>query len=130
MDKTTVPLADVATIASHYLRLDELPWEPGGNPGISQKLLMEDKERGMRTALARWEPGASLPLHEHTDVEQTYVLEGSLCDEDGECTAGSFVWRAPGSRHRAWSPNGCVLLAVFLKPNRILEGPRAGKMSW
>lgn len=111
--------------AGRYVDVDSLPWEQGGGPGIQWKVLLEDKERGMTTALIRWSPGASLPLHEHTDIEQTYVLEGSLCDEQGECKAGQYVWRPAGSRHRAWSPNGCLLYAVFLKPNIFLEGPRA-----
>jgi anti-sigma factor ChrR (cupin superfamily) len=88
-------------------------------------VLLEDKERGLTTALSRWAPGASLPLHEHLDIEQTFVLEGSLCDDEGECRAGQYVWRPAGSRHRAWSPNGCLLLAIFLKNNVFLEGPLA-----
>ena len=72
---------------------------------------------GLRTALFRWQPGARLAMHEHVDFEQTYVLEGSLCDHEGECKAGDYVWRPPGSRHEAWSPGGCLLLAIFLKPN-------------
>jgi anti-sigma factor ChrR (cupin superfamily) len=120
----------LAELSSRYVDIDNLPWVNGGGEGIQQKVLLEDKERGMRTALIRWAPGASLPLHEHADFEQTYVLEGSLCDHEGECKAGQYVWRPPGSRHRAWSPNGCLLLGIFLKPNIILEGPRADKPTW
>ena len=31
-------------------------------------------------------------------LEQTMVLEGSLVDDEGTCTAGNFVIRAKGSR--------------------------------
>lgn len=117
-------------LSSHYLDVEGLPWVDGGAPGIQQKYLFEDKETGKRTALIRWAPGAKLPLHRHLDVEQTYVLEGSLCDDEGECKAGQYVWRPAGSEHRAWSPNGCLLFAVFLKPNLILEGPKANTPSW
>ena len=130
IDEASIPFPTVGELGSHYLELDTIPWVSGGNPGISQKLLMEDKARGMRTALIRWEPGASLPLHEHQDIEQSYILEGSLCDHEGECNAGDYVWRPAGSRHRAWSPNGCLLLGIFYAPNIILEGARAGKPSW
>lgn len=119
----------LAALSSRYVRIDDLPWTGGGGTGIQQKVLLEDRERGLRTSLIRWAPGAELPLHEHRDFEQTYVLEGSLCDEEGTCEAGNYVWRPPGSRHRAWSPNGCLLLAIFLKPNRFLEGPRAEQSS-
>lgn len=112
-------------LGSRYVNIEDLPWEKGTWEGIERKTLMEDTERGITTALIRWAPGASLPLHEHTDIEQSFVLEGSLCDEEGECKAGEYVWRPTGSRHRAWSPNGCLLLAMFLKPNRVLEGPKA-----
>ena len=113
------------TLGSRYLNIDDLPWEEGKWEGIRQKTLMTDPERGLTTALIEWSPGAALPLHEHIDIEQSYVLSGSLCDHEGECKAGEFVWRPAGSVHRAWSPNGCLLLAMFLTPNKILEGPKA-----
>jgi len=116
---------DLAALSSRYVEVDNLPWETGRWEGIRSKTLMEDPERGLKTALIEWSPGASLPLHEHVDIEQSYVLSGSLCDEEGECKAGEFVWRPIGNRHRAWSPNGCLLLAIFLKPNKTLEGPNA-----
>lgn len=106
-----------ADLRSCYVGIEALPWVDGGFPGIEQKVLFEDTARGIRTLLFRWAAGAELPMHEHTDVEQTFVLEGSLADSEGECKAGDFVWRPAGSRHRAWSPNGCLLLAIFLKPN-------------
>ncbi|MEE2760748.1 MAG: cupin domain-containing protein [Pseudomonadota bacterium] len=115
----------MAPLTSRYVKVDDLPWEEGRWEGIRSKTLMEDPERGLKTALIEWSPGASLPFHEHIDIEQTYVLTGSLCDEEGECGPGEYVWRPIGSRHRAWSPNGCLLLAVFLEPNKTLEGPHA-----
>ena len=112
-------------LASRYVDVESLPWTPTDTEGIDMKVLMRDAANGRWTALIRWQPGASLPLHEHTDIEQSYILEGSLCDHEGECKAGQFVWRPAGSEHRAWSPNGAVLLAIFLKPNTFLEGERA-----
>ena len=87
------------------------------------KILLEDKETGLLTALFRWQPGAHLALHEHVEIEQTYVLEGSIEDAEGVVTAGNFVWRPTGNRHDAWSPEGALVLAFFLKPNKFLEGP-------
>ena len=91
------------------------------------KILFKDEKRGLMTALFRWQPGAKLPMHEHVDIEQSYILEGSLSDFEGECKAGNFAWRPAGSKHDAWSPNGCLLLAMFLKPNKFLEGPEASE---
>ena len=67
-------------------------------------------------------PGARLPDHEHVEVEQTWVLEGSLECGEGCCTAGNFVWRPAGSRHDAWAgPAGALLLGMFQMPNRFFE---------
>ena len=108
-------------LASRYVDVESIPWEETRFPGIFQKVLIEDQESGLKTVLMRMEPGAKLPLHEHTRIEQTYVLEGSLKDEQGEATAGNFVWRPAGSRHSAWAPNGALLLGYFLKPNQFLD---------
>jgi anti-sigma factor ChrR (cupin superfamily) len=108
-------------LASRYVDVAELPWQESKFPGITIKVLMEDKDAGLITALFRCEPGARLPLHEHTDIEQTYVLEGSLVDDEGEATAGNYVWRPAGSRHTAHSPNGMLGISFFLSPNRFLD---------
>ena len=71
--------------------------------------------------------GAELSLHEHVEVEQTFVLEGSLVDDEGEVRAGNYVWRPKGNRHTARSPNGALVLSMFLKPNKFLAGDAAGQ---
>lgn len=107
---------------SRPVSVADLPWHPTPFPGIDQKILLRDEERGLVTALVRMAPGSRLPLHEHADVEQTYVLEGSLADDEGnDITAGNFIWRPAGHRHVAWSPKGALLIGIFLKPNVFLE---------
>lgn len=124
------PFADelnaLPALASRYVQVDELPWKPTGFPGIEMKVLLREAETGLLTALFKWEPGAVLPLHEHVEIEQTYVLEGSIVDEEGETTVGNFSWRPKGNQHRATAPDGALLIAFFLKPNVFLEGPTAG----
>jgi anti-sigma factor ChrR (cupin superfamily) len=90
------------------------------------KVLVEDPATGLLTALFRWQPGAELTLHEHVEIEQTFVLEGSLADEEGEVTAGNYVWRPKGNRHTARSPNGALVLSMFLRPNIFLDGKNEG----
>lgn len=109
-------------LASRYVEVEKLPWQPTRFPGIETKVLLKDEASGLLTALFRWAPGAKLPLHEHVEIEQSFVLEGSFRDEQGICRKGDYVWRPAGSRHEAWSEEGCVLLAFFLKPNRFLDG--------
>ena len=113
-------------LASRDVKVESLPWKPTPCPGIDMKVLLEDKETGLLTALFRWQPGAELALHEHVEVEQTFVLEGSLEDDEGEVTAGNYVWRPKGNRHIAKSPHGALVLSVFLKPNIFLTGGNEG----
>jgi len=111
---------DLTPLASRYVDVAALPWQKTPYDGIDIKVLMEDPDQGLSTALFRWAPGSELPLHEHTAIEQTFVLEGSFEDEEGVATAGNFVWRPAGSHHVARSPDGALVLAFFLSPNRFL----------
>ena len=117
----------LAPLASRYVDVEALPWKPTPTKGIDMKILLEDKESGLLTALFRWGPGTALPLHEHVEIEQTYVLSGSIVDDEGEVRTGDFVWRPKGNRHLARSPNGALVLSFFLKPNRFLAGDLAGQ---
>jgi anti-sigma factor ChrR (cupin superfamily) len=111
----------LAALASRYVDVASLPWTPTRFKGVDMKLLMEDKETGLSTALVRFAPGATLPDHEHVELEQTFVLEGSLEDQEGAATVGNYVWRPAGSRHDAHAPNGCLALSFFLKPNKFFD---------
>ena len=106
---------------SRYVDVESLPWEKTRFDGIEMKTLLQDQESGLHTTLVRMAPGSFLPDHEHVEIEQTFVLEGSLVDEEGEATTGNYVWRPAGSRHLAHSPGGALLLAFFLKPNRFFD---------
>jgi len=117
----------LAEFDSRYVSTAQIPWKPTPTPGIDMKVLMQDDESGLLTALFRWAPGTALPLHEHVEVEQTYVLSGSIVDDEGEVREGDFVWRPKGNRHLARSPGGALVLSFFLKPNKLLEGEHAGK---
>jgi anti-sigma factor ChrR (cupin superfamily) len=118
---------DLGPLASRYVDVDALPWKPTPTAGVDMKILMQDKDTGLLTALFRWAPGTSLDLHEHVEVEQTWVISGSIVDDEGEVREGNFVWRPAGNRHVAHSPNGALVLSFFLKPNRFLAGPQAGQ---
>lgn len=113
--------ADLAALDSRYVDVAALPWVATRFPGIEMKMLLHDADSGLQTLLMRMAPGAELPDHEHVRVEQTYVLEGSLVDEQGAATAGNYVWRPAGSRHTAHAPDGALLLGMFLKPNRFFD---------
>ena len=42
--------------------------------------------------------GTSLDLHEHIEIEQTWVISGAIVDDEGEVREGNFVWRPAGNR--------------------------------
>ena len=109
--------AKLAPLASRYIDVDALPWQPTRFPGIEIKVLMEDPESGLQTVLTRMAPGTVLTDHMHVEIEQSWMLEGRLVDHEGEARAGSFVWRPKGSRHVASAPEGALILGFFLKPN-------------
>ena len=117
----------LSPLASRFVDVDTLPWKPTQCEGVEMKILLEDPTTGLMTALFRWQPGARLPLHEHVEIEQTYVLEGSILDDEGEVTAGNYVWRPAGNRHDAVAPNGALVLGMFLKPNKFLDGDLEGQ---
>ena len=112
--------SNLKPLSSRYVKTDSLPWRKTPFPGVEIKVLLEDPDTGLTTSITRMAPGAVLPLHEHTDIEQTYVLEGRLVDAEGEVKAGEYVWRPAGSVHVAAAPEGALLLGMFLRPNRFL----------
>ena len=111
------PHEALAAMSSRYVIVDDIPWQETQFPGIEMKVLMDDKVTGMMTTLTRLAPGAVLPDHTHAGIEQSWVIEGTLQDHEGSVTAGNFVWRPAGSRHVANSPDGCLVLGFFQKPN-------------
>lgn len=117
----------LADFDSRYVDVEALPWKPTPTPGIDMKILLQDDETGLLTALFRWQPGAQLDLHEHVEIEQTYVLQGSIVDDEGEVVAGNYVWRPKGNRHLARSPRGALVLSFFLKPNKFIGGKLSGQ---
>ena len=129
MPATAAPVhADITAntdpaLASRVLDVPNMPWEPTKFPGIEIKVLYSDQD-GITTALFRLAPGAVVPLHEHTALEQTYVLEGALHDHEGICGPGQFVWRPAGNQHEAVAPQGALILGFFLKPNRFAYGEK------
>ena len=101
MDAVTPKGAQTADTHSHLVRPDSMEWQKTRFPGCEAKTLLFDRKTGLMTALMRFAPGAVLPDHEHVNIEQTYVLEGSLVDKEGpaqgiECKAGEFIWREAG----------------------------------
>ena len=71
-------LANETSLPWNYVDVANAPWETSKFPGIERKVLYTNPNTGIATLLFRLAPGAFVPLHEHTGVEMTYLLEGSL----------------------------------------------------
>ena len=108
--------------ASTYINPANMDWQPSQFEGIQIKVLYEDKAKGEMTCLLKWAPGARLPFHKHPEIEQSFVLEGSFSDHDGIARAGEYVWRTANSQHETYSEEGCVILAIYRKPNMFRNG--------
>jgi anti-sigma factor ChrR (cupin superfamily) len=117
-------LADEPSPPSTYVDVVNTPWEKSKFAGIETKVLYAEEAGGMSALLFRLAPGAVVPLHEHTGIEMTYIIEGSLEDDEGAATAGNFVWRPAGNTHIARAPNGAVILGVFMSPNHFAAGQK------
>ncbi len=87
--------------------------------GVEIARLSGQGDKG-ETALLRYAPGASVPMHEHTGLETILVLAGSQSDDDGAYQTGDLVLNLPGSRHRVWSEEGCLVLITWAAPVRTL----------
>ena len=99
---------------------DRLPWRPL-RPGVQVVRLYGEASQGPSAVLLKYDPGASVPLHEHTGYEHIFVLSGAQTDGSTIFSTGTLAIQSPGSRHRISSPHGCLVLVVYEKPVRFLE---------
>ena len=94
------------------IKLSASDWQMGDRPGEMIRSLVDDP-RGYRTMIMKVAPGALGALHAHDEIEQIYVMDGDFFDDDASYTAGDFVLRMPGTRHRAGSKTGCTMLITY-----------------
>jgi anti-sigma factor ChrR (cupin superfamily) len=102
--------------------VEEGPWEPY-RPGVDIRRLYQSEAGGPSAALLRYQPGASVPYHEHTGYEHVLVLQGAQRDERGLYAAGTLVVNPPGSAHGVHSDCGCVVLVIWERAVRFIPRP-------
>lgn len=93
-------------------------WQECGSPGFVIKPLLEDAQAGLRTWLMKTEPGATAAMHQHAEIEQVYVLEGSFSDGMATYGPGDYIVRAPGAPHLTACPDGALSLVMYTTPMR------------
>ena len=96
--------------SSQIFTLSDLPWIEA-RPGVRQKRIWEDKATERRVLLARFEPGATLPMHRHDGDELIFLVEGANADESGVVATGGVNYRPNGCVHTVTTQNGATVLA-------------------
>lgn len=99
---------------------DAVAFEPF-RPGVDIHHIARSVDGGPGVALLRYRAGASVPRHRHAGLETILVLEGAQSDDAGRYVAGDFVINRPGSIHRVWSDEGCLVLIHWAAPVEILD---------
>ena len=85
-------------------------WVSSPVPGVKRNMLDRlGAEDARATSIVRYAAGSAFTPHEHPLGEEFLVLSGIFSDEHGDYPAGSYVRNPPGSRHTAYSDNGCEL---------------------
>ena len=96
---------------SVVLNTNDMDWQGSPAEGVQRKpLAREEAERGHATSVVRYAKGASFDQHFHPKGEEILVLSGSLSDERGRYTAGTWI-RNPEISWQHWSGTaGTVVL--------------------
>lgn len=100
-------VADAAESASAARAFDHLnlaigsddgAWQPLA-PGISKKPLLKDPEGGWESYLLHLAPGAVLPAHPHSALEECVLLEGEIALGGALYRAGDYLALGAHTRH-------------------------------
>jgi anti-sigma factor ChrR (cupin superfamily) len=105
-------IGDLLEGHSSYAGGNGIDWTQA-KPGVRVKWLYCSPDGLNRTGLFELEAGASTALHEHTSLEQIYVLSGAFHDGTRLLCAGDHCVRPPGVVHSAYSEAGAVALVIY-----------------
>ena len=102
------------------VRGEAAAWRALPYPGVSVKVLRNDKDTGDGAFLLKFDAGAWFPAHHHPGGEHVFVLEGDLLIGRDRLTAGDYLYTPPNGTHAASSEGGCVFITTLPKPIEIL----------
>jgi putative transcriptional regulator len=99
----------------------EMNWKSGGLPGVFQKVLFNDKQRGSYTSMVRMTPGTHYPSHKHAGVEELYLLEGDLRVGEMAMRPGDYCRGEAGSIHdEIVTRTGCLFVVTASHRDQLL----------
>lgn len=91
-------------------------WFPGLVRGLA--VLPLHRFGSELVSLVRWAPNTVFQAHQHTDGEEVFVLDGALEDDEGRYPTGTWLRNPPGSQHRPFSIEGCL---IYVKIGHLPE---------
>lgn len=95
------------------------PWESMQVPGVRRRELAAEK--GFRSFLVEFDPGATFPAHKHSGVEHCYVVWGDLISGPIRLGKGDFQRAEQDTMHAELrSENGCLLLITVADPGDLI----------
>jgi len=101
--------------------MTQAPWVDAGKPGLRQKLVRGNPERGEFLGLLAFDALVASGLHQHTGVTTSYLLSGSVTDYWGTYGEGTVGINVQGSTHDAICYTPCLMAnraeAPVLYPN-------------
>jgi hypothetical protein len=104
-----------------FFPVGDVDWTPaqgGLVPGLHERILATDPERGVATRMLRFAPGTDTTAagpQIHDFWEEVYIVEGALHDLTLNQTfrAGTYACRPPGMPHGPWTAiDGCLTFEV------------------
>ena len=89
---------------SFTVLVSDVPWEsmqlPGVPKGLEQRVLHDNKENQLISAIVKFPKGFREPRHYHTTCGHSlYILKGRLRSPEGDLTPGMFIYSAVNERH-------------------------------
>jgi anti-sigma factor ChrR (cupin superfamily) len=106
-------------VSNGYSFLPNSPdgWINTDHPGVRTKLLSSGPHPGYEVMLVELAPGAKVPEHVHSGIEEIYMLSGHLYTEGQMMGPGDFARADAGTHHReVVSADGCLALLILCPP--------------
>ncbi len=99
-----VALAPSGEKKSFTVLVSDVTWEsmqpPGVPKGLEQRVLHDNKENQLISAIVKFPKGFREPRHYHTTCGHSlYILKGRLRSPEGNLTPGMFIYSAVNERH-------------------------------
>jgi quercetin dioxygenase-like cupin family protein len=111
MLRTSLLLAALALLSapaaerkSFTIQAPKIAWQelkiPGFPDGLQQRLLHDNKDNKLMSAIVKYPKGFREPRHYHTTCGHSiYILKGRLRAPEGDLTPGTFTYAAVNERH-------------------------------